>query len=277
MEFHHKKTGAKMMDWHIGYLLLGATVGLLGGMFGIGGGTILVPVLLFMFDAQHFSPEHAMHLALGTSMATILFTALSSTVKHHQHGAVNWRVVRNITPGILIGTGLGSALATNISPHYLGIFFALFMYFVAAQILFDMRPHASRQLPGKVGLTLAGIFTGWLSSLVSIGGGAVIVPFLVWCNVSLKNAIGTSAAIGFPVAVGGTIGYVVTGMNNQALPEFSLGFVYLPALFWVALTGIIMAPLGAKATHHMKVKMLRNLFALLQIALATKLLFKVLA
>jgi uncharacterized membrane protein YfcA len=138
-----------------------------------------------------------------------------------------------------------------------------------------MRPHASRQLPGKIGMTLVGTFTGWLSSLVSIGGGAVIVPFLIWCNVTLRNAIGTSAAIGFPIAVGGTIGYVVTGMNNPTLPAFSLGFVYLPALFRVALTGVIMAPLGAKATHHMKVGMLRNLFALLQIALATKLLLKV--
>jgi uncharacterized protein len=265
------------MSWDISYLLLGAIVGLLGGMFGIGGGTILVPVLLFMFEAQHFPPAHAMHLALGTSMATILFTAFSSMLKHHQHGAVNWRVVRDITPGILIGTGIGTAFATNISPHFLGIFFALFMYFAATQILFNLRPHASRQLPGKVGMTMAGMFTGWLSSLVSIGGGAVIVPFLIWCNVTLRNAIGTSAAIGFPVAIGGTIGYVATGMRNPALPEFCLGFVYLPALFWVALTGVIMAPLGAKATHHMKMGMLRNLFALLQIALATKLLFKILA
>jgi uncharacterized membrane protein YfcA len=263
------------MNWNISYLLLGAIVGLLGGMFGIGGGTILVPVLLFMYEAQLFPAAHAMHLALGTSMATILFTSLASTLKHHQHRAVDWRVVRDITPGILIGTGIGTVFATSVSPHYLGIFFALFMYFAAAQILFNMRPNASRQLPGKIGMTLVGTFTGWLSSLVSIGGGAVIVPFLIWCNVTLRNAIGTSAAIGFPIAVGGTIGYVVTGMNNPTLPAFSLGFVYLPALFWVALTGVIMAPLGAKATHHMKVGMLRNLFALLQIALATKLLLKV--
>jgi uncharacterized membrane protein YfcA len=265
------------MNWDISYLLLGAMVGLLGGMFGIGGGTILVPVLLFMYEAQHFPAEHSMHLALGTSMATILFTSLASTFKHHQHNAVDWRTVRNITPGILIGTGIGTLFATSVSPHFLGIFFALFMYFAAAQILFNMRPHASRQLPGKIGMSMVGTFTGWLSSLVSIGGGAVIVPFLIWCNVTLRNAIGTSAAIGFPIAVGGTIGYIATGAGNPALPPFSLGFVYLPALFWVALTGVIMAPLGAKATHHMKMGLLRNLFAMLQIALATKLLFKVLA
>jgi uncharacterized membrane protein YfcA len=264
------------MEWYAAYLVLGAFVGFSAGLFGIGGGTLLVPVLLFLFDAQHFPAEHLLHLALGTSMANILFTSLASMRKHHQHGAVNWRVVRDITPGILLGTGIGAVFATSISPHFLGIFFALFVYFAAAQILFDVRPHASRQLPGMAGMTITGMLTGWLSSLVSIGGGTVVVPFLLWCNVSLRHAIGTSAAIGFPVAVGGTIGYVVTGMSIHALPAYSLGFVYLPALFWVALASVITAPLGAKATHHMKTGVLRKLFALLLIALATKMLWKVL-
>ena len=123
---------------------------------------------------------------------------------------------------------------------------------------------------------MTGIFTGWLSTLVSIGGGTIVIPFLIWCNVSLRHAIGTSAAIGFPIAVGGTIGYVATGINIPALPAYSLGFVYLPALFWVALASIMTAPLGAKATHHMKIGLLRKLFAVLLIALATKLLWKLL-
>jgi len=265
------------MEWYAAYLILGATAGFLAGLFGIGGGTLLVPVLLFLFDAQHFPAGHLLHLALGTSMANILFTSLASMRKHHQHGAVNWRVVRNITPGILIGAGIGALFATSIPPHSLGIFFALFVYFAAAQILLDLRPHAARQLPGTAGMTLAGIFTGWLSSLVSIGGGTVVVPFLLWCNVSLRNAIGTSAAIGFPVAVGGTIGYVLTGIGIPALPAPNLGFVYLPALFWVAFASVITAPLGAKATHQLKVGLLRKLFAVLLITLATKLLLKVLA
>jgi uncharacterized membrane protein YfcA len=264
------------MEWYAAYLILGAIAGFLAGLFGVGGGLVLVPVLLLLFDAQHFPAEHVMHLALGTSMATILFTSLSSLRKHHQHGAVNWRVVRDITPGILLGTALGALLAASIPTRGLGMFFTLFVYFAAAQILFDVRPHASRQLPGVAGMTLTGMLTGWLSSLVSIGGGTIIVPFLLWCNVTLRNAIGTSAAIGFPVAVGGTIGYVVTGMNIPLLPNYTLGFVYLPALFWVALPSITTAPLGAKATHHMKVGLLRKLFAILLIALATKLLWKVL-
>lgn len=264
------------MEWYAAYLLLGATVGLLGGMFGIGGGTVLVPVLLFLFDAQHFPAEQQLHLALGTSMATIVFTSLASMRKHHQHGAVDWQVVRNITPGILIGTAIGALFSASVSPYFLGIFFALFVYFAAAQILFDLRPQASRQLPGIAGMTLVGVFTGWLSSLVSIGGGTLVIPFLIRCNVALRNAIGTSAAISFPVAVGGTLGYIATGSGIAALPAHTLGYVYLPALFWAAIASMVTAPIGAKATHRMKVGMLRKAFAVLLIVLASKLLLKVL-
>jgi uncharacterized membrane protein YfcA len=264
------------MAWNFSYLVLGAIAGFLAGMFGVGGGLILVPVLIFLYDSQLFPSEHLMHLALGTSMAAILFTSLSSLRAHHQRGAVNWHVVRNITPGILIGTGFGALLASSIPTGGLAIFFALFVYTVAAQILLGTRPQASRQLPGAAGMTLTGILTGCLSSLVSIGGGSIVVPFLVWCNIPLRNAIGTSAAVGFPVAVGGTIGYMLIGMNIQSLPAYSLGFIYLPALFWIALASSITAPLGAKATHNMKTNLLRYLFALLLLVLATKMLWKVL-
>ncbi len=263
-------------EWLFAYLTLGAAAGFLAGLFGVGGGLVLVPVLLLLFAAQHFPAEHAMHMALGTSMATIVFTSLASLRKHHQHDAVNWRVVRGITPGILLGTALGTLSAASISPRGLGIFFALFVYCAAAQILLDARPKASRQLPGMAGITLTGTFTGWISSLVSIGGGTIIVPFLVWCNIPLRNAIGTSAAVGFPIAVGGTVGYIATGLSLHTLPVYSLGFVYLPALLWVALATVVTAPLGAMATHHIKVGLLRKLFAVLLLVLATKLLLKVL-
>ncbi len=265
------------MDWYISYLILGAISGFLAGLLGVGGGVLLVPVLLLLYDAQHFSADTSMHMALGTSMAVILFTAISSMRKHHQHGAVNWRVVRNIAPGILLGTGIGALLAASIPIRGLSIFFALFVYFVAVQILFGARPHASRQPPGMLGMTITGIFTGTLSSMVSIGGAMIITPFLLWCNFSLRHAIGTSAAIGFPIAVGGTLGYIVTGMNLTDLPAPNLGFVYLPGLFWISLASVIMAPLGAKASNHLKVEFLRKLFALMLIVLATKMLFKVLA
>lgn len=262
------------MEWALAYLALGAFVGLFSGMFGIGGGAILVPVLLILFNMQDFPTPYIMHLALGTSMATILFTSLASMRKHHQHGAVNWAVVCTITPGILFGAALGALCAASVSPRGLGIFFALFMYFAAIQILFELRPQASRQLPGVAGMTLTGTFTGWISSLVSIGGGTIVVPFLIWCNVPLRNAIGTSAAIGFPVAIGGTTGYIVSGLSFHMLPSPNLGFVYLPTLFWIALASVMTAPLGAKAAHRMKIGLLRKLFAVLMLVLATHLLIK---
>lgn len=265
------------MEWFAAYLLLGIVAGFLAGLFGVGGGLVLVPVLLLLFDAQHFAPEHIMHLTLGTSMATIIFTSLSSMRKHHQLGAVNWQVVRNITPGILFGTAIGALTASSIPAQGLGTFFALFVYFAAAQMLADKRPHASRQLPSISGMTSFGTLTGWVSSLVSIGGGTLVVPFLLWCNLPIRNAIGTAAAIGFPIAVGGTLGYTLVGSGIEGLPDPHVGYIYLPALFWIALATMLTAPLGAKAAHSLNVGLLRKLFAGLLIVLATKLLFKVLA
>lgn len=264
------------MEWYVGYFALGSITGILAGLFGVGGGLILVPVLLMSFDAQQFGIGQTMHLALGTSMATIIFTSLASMRKHHHHGAVNWQVVRRITPGILLGTALGALLASSIPAKGLGIFFALFVYFTAAHILLGKNPHPSRQLPGAAGMTVAGILTGTISSLVSIGGGAIVVPFLIWCNVSIRHAIGTASAIGFPIAIGGTLGYILTGQHATGLPAPSLGYVYLPAMFWIALASVLTAPLGARAAHRMKVELLRKLFAVLLIALATRLLWKVL-
>jgi uncharacterized membrane protein YfcA len=265
------------MGWDIAYLLLGAVAGFLAGLFGVGGGMILVPAFLFIFDAQRFPSEHSMHLALGTSMATILFTSLASTYKHHQLGAVNWRVVRELTPGILIGAASGALLASSIPTRALGICFALFVYFAAAQILFDKRPPPSRQLPDKAGMALTGVFTGFMSSIVSIGGGTIVTPFLLWCNVSVRNAIGTSAAIGFPVAIGGTASYIATGLNVSGLPPHTLGFIYLPGLLWTATVSVIAAPFGARAAHRLPIEVLRKFFAVLLLTLATKLLIRVLS
>lgn len=265
------------MEWIVAYLLLGAVAGLLGGMFGIGGGTILVPVLLWLFEAQHFPAQHTMHLALGTGMATILFTSLASLRKHHQHQAVDWGVVKHITPGILLGTGLGALLAALITPTFLLLLFALFVYFAAAQILLGIKPHAERELPKQLGMTSFGIFTGWLSSLVSIGGGTLVIPFLIWCNLPLRRAIGTASAIGFPIAAGGSVGYVLIGLNVANIPAPHLGFIYLPALLGTAFASVITAPLGAQTAHRINVALLRKFFAALLLVLATKLLFKAIA
>jgi uncharacterized membrane protein YfcA len=265
------------MEWLLAYLLLGAVAGFLGGLFGIGGGTVLVPLLLILFEAQHFPAQHSMHLALGSSMAIIIFTSLASMRKHHQHGAVNWSVVAQITPGILLGTAIGALVAAQVSPRFLGLFFSFFVYFAALQILLDIRPHAARQLPGRFGMTLTGLLTGWFSTLVSVGGGTFIVPFLIWCNLSIRHAIGTASAIGFPIAIGGSLGYLLTGWHLSALPTYSWGYIYLPALGACAIASVFTAPLGAKLAHRINVTLLRKLFALVLLGLATKLLLKALA
>lgn len=262
------------MAWYAAYLLLGAVAGFLAGLFGVGGGLVLVPVLVLLFEAQHIAPDHLMHLALGTSMATILFTSFASLRKHHQYGAVNWQIVRQMTPGILLGTAFGAMTASFIPTVGLSILFALFVYCAAVQILVDSRPQTVRQLPSMFGMTVFGALTGWISSLVAIGGGTLVVPFLLWCNLSIRNAVGTSAAISFPVAVGGTAGYIAIGAHLKTLPPWHLGYVYLPAMFWVALAATLAAPLGARLAHRLQTKSLRKLFAVLLIMLATKLLFK---
>ncbi|MDD2914233.1 MAG: sulfite exporter TauE/SafE family protein [Gallionella sp.] len=262
------------MEWYFAYLLLGAFVGFFAGLFGIGGGLVMVPVLSFLFEAQHLGGTQNLHLALGTSMAAILYTAISSARAHHAHGAVNMQIVRGLTPGLLAGTLLGALFASSVSQVYLASFFALFVYFAAAQMLLELKPAATRQLPGHIGLTLVGSFIGAVSSLVSIGGGTLSVPFMLWHNIPFRQAVGTSAALGFPIAVGGTIGYIVTGWALHTLPSGTLGFVYLPALLMLVAGSTFTTPLGAKATHSLPLKPLRRGFAALLFVLATKMLWQ---
>jgi len=263
------------MEWYLAYLLLGAFVGFFAGLLGIGGGLLLVPVLSWLFEAQHLGGDQNLHLALGTSMAAILYTAASSAYTHHAHDAVNMGIVRGMTPGLLLGTLLGALFASAVSQLYLSIFFALFVYFAAAQLLLGLRPKASRQLPGFGILTLVGSGIGAVSSLVSIGGGTLSVPYMLWHNIPFKQAIGTSAALGFPIALGGTAGYVATGLMLHSLPGGTLGFVYLPALFMLILGSAFTTPLGAKATHRLPLEPLRRGFAILLLLLATRMLLKI--
>ncbi len=251
-----------MAEW-FAYIALGLFAGLVAGLLGVGGGLIIVPVLAFIFAAHHFPPEHLLHLALGTSLASIVFTSISSFRAHHAHGAVNWRVWREITPGIVIGTLLGTVLAAQLSTQFLKGFFVLFLFYVGTQMLLDIRPKASRSLPGLLGMFLAGNVIGAVSSLVGIGGGTLSVPFMTWCNVALHQAIGTSAAIGLPIALAGTIGYVSNGLAVSHLPAYSVGFVYLPALVAIVLGSVLTAPLGAALAHRLPVKKLKKIFALL--------------
>ncbi len=263
------------LQWIIYYLILGLFVGYVSGLFGIGGGLFMVPILTFMFEVQNIPVHNILHLALGTSMATILFTSLSSTYQHHAHRAINWQLFRFMTPGILLGTALGALLMAYVSVRYLTLFFVIFVYFAAVQMLAGFKPDAMRDYPTRTNVTIAGMVIGGISSIVSIGGGVLSVPYLVWHKQALRNAIATSAALGFPIAVGGTIGYIVNGYaGGIALPQYSLGYVYLPVLFCLVVGTMVTAPFGAAATHRMPVDVLRKMFALILFILASKMLVK---
>lgn len=249
---------------------IGALAGILAGLLGVGGGLIIVPLLALAFTFQGLPTEHVQHLALGTSLATILFTAASSSAAHHRHGAVHWVAVARIATGILAGTFSGTWVAARLSSHSLRGFFVVFLLVVAVQMLLDMRPKPSRQLPGRAGMFGAGAGIGLISSLVGIGGGTMSVPFLIWCNLPMRTAIGTSAAIGFPIALAGAAGYLVNGWHAPALPAGCLGFVYLPALVGVAAASVLTAPLGARLAHRLPVKPLKRGFAVFLLAVAVR-------
>ncbi|GBC63324.1 sulfite exporter TauE/SafE family protein [Desulfonema ishimotonii] len=254
------------------YSAAGAVAGVLAGLLGIGGGLVIVPMLVFCFTWQQLPHDLIMHMALGTSMASIIFTSVSSFRAHHKRGAVRWIVVRRIVLGIFLGTFLGSCVAARLSTNFLKGFFVLFLYYVATQMLINRKPEPSRQIPGKPGMFGVGNVIGAFSSLVGIGGGTLSVPFMIWCNLPVHHAIGTSAAIGFPIAIAGTVGYIYNGWHAANLPEYSVGYVYLPALVGLVCVSIFTAPLGVRLAHSLPVDRLKRVFAILLLIVATRML-----
>jgi uncharacterized membrane protein YfcA len=245
----------------LAYLALGLVTGFVAGLLGVGGGLVMVPVLSWAYAAQSFAPAYNIHLALGTSLAVIVPTSISSLRAHHAHGAVDWAAVRRIVPGILAGTLLGSLAAVWLPDTGLRAFFTVFLFYAATQMLLGFKPKPGNGMPGWPGMSLAGGVIGLVSSWVGIGGGTLSVPFLTWCNAGLRRAIGTSSAIGFPIAVAGTVGYMISGHSVDGLPPSSLGFVYAPALIAIAAGSWVTAPLGARATHRWPVQVIKKIFA----------------
>ena len=254
------------------YVLVGAVAGVLAGLLGIGGGLVIVPMLVFCFVRQNMPDAMIMHLALGTSLASIIFTAVSSFWAHHKRGAVHWDVVRKIVLGILTGTFIGSCIAAQLSTRFLKGFFVVFLYYVAVQMLTNKKPKPSRKIPGHAAMFGVGNVIGAISSLLGIGGGTLSVPFMVWCNMSVHHAIGTASAIGFPIAIAGTIGFVFNGWSVQGLPDYSLGYVYLPALLGIVVTSVLTAPLGVRLAHSLPVDKLKRVFAVLLLVVGTRML-----
>jgi uncharacterized membrane protein YfcA len=258
------------IDWVLvaELLVLGCVSGFLAGLLGIGGGMLLVPALTFLASAQGFATDYVVKMAVATSLATILFTSLSSVRAHHRRGAVRWDVVRLLAPGIVIGSLLGAQIARLLSTRMLALVFAVFVSYSAVQMFIDKKPKPSRQLPQGAGMFGAGGVIGTLSSLVGAGGGFISVPFMAWCNVPIHTAVATSSALGFPIALAGTVGYVLAGWNLQGAPGGSVGYLYLPALVLIAFTSVLFAPVGAAAAHQLNVRQLKRAFAVLLFVLA---------
>ena len=256
-------------------LLLGIGTGFLAGLLGIGGGMLMVPFLTIILGHRGVDADLAVKMAIATSMATIIFTSVSSVRAHHRRGAVRWDIVRHLAPGIVIGSLLGSlGVFALLKGTALAIFFALFVGFSATQMFLDKKPKPTRQMPGTAGQLAAGGVIGFVSGLVGAGGGFISVPFMTWSNVAIHNAVATSAALGFPIAVANVVGYVASGLRVEGLPPAAFGYIWLPALVVIAAASVFTAPLGARAAHALPVRKLKRVFATLLYMLAAYMLWK---
>jgi uncharacterized protein len=226
--------------------------------------------LAALFAAQALSPTHELHLALGTAMASIVFTASASVREHHRLGSVDWSIVRQLAPALAAGTLLSTLAAGWLPQRALALAFAAIVYGGATQIWLGRKPKAGRGLPGAAGLWAVGIAIGIVSGLVSAGGAFLTMPFMLFCGVPMRRAVGTGAAMGLPVALMGTIGYVASGWAADGLPAATLGFVYLPALAALVLASMLTAPLGARTAHRLPVVALKRVFAFVLYVLATR-------
>ncbi len=257
-------------------LVLGSFTGFLAGLLGIGGGMLLVPFMTLLLSNKGVPPAYLVKVAIATSLATICFTSIASVRAHHRRGAVLWSVAKLLSPGIVLGALLGAQIAKALPAHALVMLFALFVSFSALQMLIERKPKATRQLPNGTGMLAAGGVIGLLAALVGAGGAFVSVPFMTWCNVRIHNAVATSAALGFPIALAGTVGYVIAGWSLHDMPAGTLGFLYLPALLTISIASVLLAPFGARAAHRMDVRQLRRLFAVLLFGLAAYMIHKAL-
>ena len=255
--------------------VLGVGTGFLAGLLGIGGGMLMVPFLTIILGNRGVPADLAVKMAIATSMATIIFTSVSSVRAHHKRGAVRWDIVKRLAPGIVIGSLIGSlGVFSLLKGTALAIFFALFVSFSATQMFLDKKPKPTRQMPGTAGQLGAGGVIGFVSGLVGAGGGFISVPFMTWCNVAIHNAVATSAALGFPIAVANVAGYIAGGFSLQGLPAGAFGYIWLPALVVIAACSVLMAPLGARAAHALPVGRLKRVFASVLYLLAAYMLWK---
>jgi uncharacterized membrane protein YfcA len=259
----------------LAYLTTGAAAGLLAGLLGVGGGLVIVPALAWLLAGRGVPEAHLMHLAVGSSLAAIIPTAMSSLLAHRRRGSVHWPAVRGLLPGIVAGALTGAWLARQVSSPGLALGFGVFEILVALQLFFAVRPVAHRTLPGPVGMGLAGGVIGMASALLGIGGGTLTTPFLLWNGVDIRRAVGTSATCGLPIALAGAAGFAWSGWQPMAGQTWTTGFIYWPAVAGIVLASVPLAPLGARLAHHLPRARLQRVFALFLLLVGVKMLVTV--
>ena len=264
-----------MIESLIIFLILGCIVGFLAGLLGIGGGTVLVPVLTSVFIQQGIPLEIVVHLALGTSMASIVLTSIASFRAHHKKGAVLWGVVKQMAPWVVIGSFAATYLAANMRSIELTIFFSVFLLLVSVQMFLNKQPKPSRTMPNGIKLSSAAGGIGAISSMVAIGGGALNVPFMVWHNIPITKAIGTAAALGFPIALAGSLGYLINGWNFTNEQNLMAGYIYFPAVVAITATSFFIAPFGAKLAHSLPTAIIKKIFAIFLLLLCAKMVLSI--
>lgn len=263
-----------MFAFFLASLLLGAAAGISAGLFGLGGGVVIVPILVWILPFQAIPKDLVMIMAVATSLATIMFTSLSSLLAHHRRGYVLWNKVRYLSFGIVFGVIFGAFTAEHISADHLRLLFAVFLFFNALQIFLQITPESSGDAKEHPVLDyVVGIGIGIVSSISGTGGGTLTVPYLVHRQVNIKNAVAISSACSFPIALAATISYSVLGLKHSAMPEWSFGYIYLPAFLGITLCSVFTAPIGAKLAHVLPAEKLKRYFALVLFFLSAKMLW----
>ncbi len=261
------------MDYLVAYMGIGVLAGLLAGLLGVGGGAVTVPLLLWAFGLQEIDQRVATQMALATSLAAMIATSLSSMRAHASRGAVLWPVFAAMGAGVLMGSAAGVSTAVAVPGPLLQIAFAGFLLYVSLQMMIGFAPSSTRRLPRVAGQTAVGGVIGCISMFFGIGGGSLTVPFLSYCGVAPARAVGTSAALGVPIAIWGTGLYVAAGWANPLMPDYSLGYVYGPAVLGIVLTSAVCARVGARLAHRLRPEQLRRVFGAVLLLVAAELLW----
>ncbi len=252
------------------YIGLGIFAGMLSGIFGIGGGLVIVPTLLFCFKFLGFPEAHVMHLTIGTSLSIILVTVSNSTYGHYLNKNIEWSIVKKFLGPLIVGAIAGSFVSKDIAANTLELIFSLYVVLVSIKMFTDIKVERELKETSSVLYGLVGLIIGFKSTILGIGGGTISIPFLSWRGLPMKKAVGISASLGVPIAIAGTASYIYNGLGINGLPEYSLGFVYLPALGGVVITSSFFARLGARISHKLPQQRMKRGFSLFLMIVAVK-------